>query len=443
MSKDLLDYPAIAVAMTGIDGGPQQPFDVIDVVAMLDNAMNRLAGLRAEAIEIGRRQSVDGVSLPGGPLADRSLADRSLAARSYEAEIACALHISERAAQNLIGMGAALAGQLPSTLAALSNGDISYRHAQIMVDQTAGLDAEATAELESVVLERAKTSSPPRFTALVRKARERRHPGSIQARHVLALADRTVTLDPDRDGMSWLSALLPSAQAAAIFDKLTTAGLALARNAKERGDERTLSQKRADLLAMALLRPGSAESTSLDVPSEDDSEAFARWFRGIRAEVVVTVPVLSLLGRDTTPAELDGYGPIDAGTARILAGRAKSFIRVLTHPETGSTLSVGRKRYKVPKDLKTWLRVRDGTCRFPACGRPAVRCDLDHNEEWQDGGRTDHDNLAHLCRSHHTLKSGQQWKVRQAKDGSGELTWTSPTARRYVTVAGTQVGGVG
>lgn len=439
MSKDLLDYPAIAVAMTGIDGGPQQPFDVIDVVSMLDNAMNRLAGLRAEAIEIGRRQSVVSESL-----SDRSLADRSLAARSYEAEIACALRISERAAQNLIGVGSALASRLPSTLAALSNGEISYRHAQIMVDQVVGLDAEATAELESAVLGRAKTSSPPRFTTLVRKARERRHPGSIQKRHELAVADRTVTLDPYREGMSWLSALLPSAQAAAIFDKLTTGGLALSRNAKARGEDRTLSQKRADLFVMALLHPGSGTSPSGDVPSpdvlsEDDSEAFACWFRGIRAEVVVTVPVLSLLGHDTAPAELDGYGPIDLHTARILAGRAKSFVRVLTHPETGATLSVGRKRYKVPKDLRTWLRVRDGTCRFPGCGRSSTRCDLDHNEEWQNGGWTDHDNLASFCRWHHTLKSGQQWKVLQAKDGSGELTWTSPTGRRYVTVADTQV----
>jgi hypothetical protein len=430
MSKDLLDYPAIAVAMTGIDGGPQEPFDVIDVVSMLDNAMNRLAGLRAEAIEIGRRQSV---------VASADASDRSLGARSYEAEIACALRISERAAQNLIGVGLALASRLPSTLAALSNGEISYRHAQIMVDEVVGLDAEATSELESAVLGRAKTSSPPRFTTLVRKARERRHPESIQKRHELAVADRTVSLDPDRDGMSWLSALLPSAQAAAIFDKLTTGGLSLSRNARARGDERTLSQRRADLFVMALLHPRSGTFLSGDVPSEDDSEAFARWFRGIRAEVVVTVPMLSLLGHDTAPAELDGYGPIDLHTARILAGRAKSFVRVLTHPETGATLSVGRKRYKVPKDLRTWLRVRVGTCRFPGCGRSAMRCDLDHNEEWQYGGWTDHDNLASFCRWHHTLKSGQQWKVLQAKDGSGELTWTSPTGRRYVTVADTQV----
>ncbi|HEY4268942.1 MAG TPA: DUF222 domain-containing protein [Galbitalea sp.] len=434
MSKDLLDYPAIAVAMTGIDGGPQQPFDVIDVISMLDNAMNRLAGLRAEAIEIGRRQCEGGESLY-----DRSLADRSLAARSYEAEIACALRISERAAQNLVGTGATLAAYLPSTLVALSNGEISYRHAQIMVEQTAGLSAEATSELESTVLERAKRCSPPRFTSVVRKARERRNPESIHKRHELAVADRTISLDPDRDGMSWLSALLPSAQAAAIFDKLTSGGLALARTAKSRGDERTLAQYRVDLFAMALLQPGEVDSSSGAIPPEDDSVAFARWFRGIRAEVVVTVPVLSLVGRDTAPAELDGYGPIDLHTARILVGRAKSFVRLLTHPETGAGLSVGRKRYKVPKDLRTWLRVRDGTCRFPGCGRSSMRCDLDHNEEWQYGGWTDHDNLANFCRWHHTLKSGQQWKVLQAKDGSGELTWTSPTGRNYVTIAETQV----
>ena len=428
MTTDVLDYPAIASAMTGIDGGPQRPFDVVDLVSVLDRAINILSGFRAQAIEIGRVQS---------EATDGDLADRSLAARSYEAEIACALRISERAAKGLIGVGASLAARLPGTLDALSAGAFSYRHAQIMVDNIVGLDEEAVAELESAVLDRGKRCSSPRFATLVRKTRERRHPETIENRHQLAVDGRTVTLEPDRDGMSWLSALLPSAQAAAIYDKLTTAALALSRGAKERGDDRTLAQRRADLYAMALLQPGEAghgRSTAGNAPAQDDSDAFLRWFRGIRAQVVITVPVLSLLGHDAAPAELDGYGPIDLHTARILAGRAKSFVRVLTHPETGATLSVGRRRYKVPKDLRTWLRVRDGTCRFPGCGRSAAGCDLDHNREWQHGGETAHDNLANFCRRHHMLKSAGGWKVRQAQDGSGELTWTSPAGRTYVTV---------
>ena len=154
--------------------------------------------------------------------------------------------------------------------------------------------------------------------------------------------------------------------------------------------------------------------------------------RGIRPTVFVTVPMLTLLGEDI-PADLNGYGPIDAVTARRLAANAPSFIRLLTHPETGVVLSVGRDRYKVPKDLRMYLAVRDGTCRCPGCSMPVARSDLDHTVDWQLGGETKASNLAFLCRGHHLLKHATGWTVEQDPGGSGILTWTSPTGRKYRT----------
>jgi len=146
--------------------------------------------------------------------------------------------------------------------------------------------------------------------------------------------------------------------------------------------------------------------------------------------VLVTVPVLTLLGSSEEPANLEGYGPIDAETARWLAARAPSFMRLLTHPETGVVLSLGRTRYAVPRDLRTWLRVRDGTCRFPGCSRAARVCEVDHTDDWQFGGETRHDNLAHLCKSHHHLKHHTGWVVEQR--GGGVLEWTSPLGKKYL-----------
>jgi hypothetical protein len=99
----------------------------------------------------------------------------------------------------------------------------------------------------------------------------------------------------------------------------------------------------------------------------------------------------------------------------------------------------------VPKDLRMWLRVRDGTCRFVGCGRRAERCDVDHTKEWQHGGATDHANLAHLCRRHHSQKSAaaasntDAWTVTQSPDGNGVLTWVSPRGRSYATHPETQI----
>ncbi len=143
--------------------------------------------------------------------------------------------------------------------------------------------------------------------------------------------------------------------------------------------------------------------------------------------VYVTVPVMTLLGHSDEPAELDGYGPIDAETARELAAHAPSFQRILTHPETGAYLSYGRTSYRVPADLAGYLKVRDGGCRFPGCGRRAIASDIDHTVDWAFDGRTEHDNLAHLCRKHHRLKHRTGWRMTQ--ESGGVIRWDSPAGR--------------
>ncbi len=137
---------------------------------------------------------------------------------------------------------------------------------------------------------------------------------------------------------------------------------------------------------------------------------------------------------------LEGGIPIDAETARELAGNATGFTRILTHPETGVTLSFGKDRYEVPTALKRYLRYRDQTCRFIGCTRKAKFCDIDHTVPWAGTGMTTHENLAHLCRSHHRVKDAG-WAVTQAQDGSGTLTWTSPLGREYSTAAVHPIGG--
>ena len=79
-------------------------------------------------------------------------------------------------------------------------------------------------------------------------------------------------------------------------------------------DRRTPDQVRADVARDLLLH---------GVPPI--GEAFHVAAATIRPTVHVTVPVLTLLGLDEAPAELDGYGPIDPDTARALAAQAPSF----------------------------------------------------------------------------------------------------------------------
>ena len=239
---------------------------------------------------------------------------------------------------------------------------------------------------------------------------------TLSERYDRALQERRVIVVPAEDGMAWFSALLPSVEAHAIHSRLTAIAKVLATSESEM---RTLDQLRSDVFADLLI--------------DGDTPLHPKEAHGIRATVSVTVPVLSLLDDHRAaaqPAVVEGIGPIPIDRARELCGAADSFMRILTHPETGMVLSVGRDQYRPPSSLRKLARWRADRCMAPGCGIPASRCDLDHSIAWEDGGDTSLQNLAPLCRGHHRVKHHGRWSVAQL-DG-GALEWISPAGRRYV-----------
>jgi len=190
---------------------------------------------------------------------------------------------------------------------------------------------------------------------------------------------------------------------------------------------------------------GPHESALLAV---DSPFSLAKIARSIRPKVFVTIPVLTLLDAVDEPALLDGTIPIDPDTARELAGLATSFTRILTDRYHGQVLGVDAKNYRPPADLQQWVRLRDGTCRFPGCTRRSVEADIDHNAEWSGGGATTANNLNALCRRHHTLKTVGAFtatveNVGQDREPGGAMPvtanapilWTSPSGRQATTTA--------
>ena len=378
---------------------------MIDAITSAERLARFAYALRAEAIDRARQwtEATD-LSVPttGGPRWSPEVAGR----RVLVTELACALGISERAAENLIAESEALVHDLPATCDALRDGRIGYRHAQVLIDHTNTLPPAAVAVIEEAVLPRAEMLPVTKLDRAARELRERLHPESIKERHATSVAERHVETCPAKDGMAWLNAYLPAPEVTGIANHLRD----IAEQLKgEPGEERTRTQLMADTFTDLLLdgtttAPAAATGGGDPVEEKSSCHIDSPIGVGIRPRVLVTVPVLTLLGRSEEPGTLEGYGPIDAGTARRIAARAPSFTRILTHPETGAVLSVGRNRYAVPKDLRTWLRVRDETCRFPGCNRSAARADVDHVTDWQYGGGTDYGNLVHLCRSHHRVK---------------------------------------
>lgn len=353
-------------------------------------------------------------------------------------EIACILTVSERAAGALLSESQLLTTALPLTLAALGAGTISWQHARTMVNEAEGLDPAGAAALEAHFLDPeapdpargcpAGELVPGRFRAKARTWRERHHPVSIEERRTRSAIDRRVEYCPDRDGMAWLSAYLPADTAAGIWERTSTAARAL----QNPSEARTLSQLRADVAATWLLSKGNAGGGAADGGADSGwGGAVAGDVPSPRAQVLITVPALSLLGATDEPAMLDGHGPIPPSMARrLVADGADSFYRVLTDPRDGAPLEIGRTSYRIPRAMRQWLRLRDGKCPFPGCNNQSLDTEADHLLAWADGGTTGIANLGQPCRKHHRLRHTTAWTPTAASKDHPP-GWTSPTGRHY------------
>ncbi len=445
------------------------PDDVDSLLDALASTRRRRAALDAEetallAAAVDLTQTQD--AAPG------SSDVRDIPLRSLAAQIGAVWRASDRTVQRQLSDAFVLVGSFPATHTALEAGEISQGHVTVIVG--AGLpitDDDARALYEAAVLDVARRETPGRLKPAARMLANRLHPVPLETRHAAAVAVRNVWVRDLDDGMAELIATLPAPLAHGIRDRLdqyarreiaaratagaptesdrpdgtgagtldltgTGTGTGTGNSSGGTGsstgnsggggitgiprtpDTRTVGQIRTDVFTDLLLTGhATPEVSSASIP---EAEA-------IIATVQVTVPVMTALGHDTTPAELTGHAPIDTATALRLAGTATGWDRVLTHPVTGTVLAVDR--YRPTDHLKRVLRVRDEHCRFPGCRIPTRRCDIDHTIAREHDGPTELGNLAHLCRRHHTLKHHSAWRVRQTPDGV--LHWTSPTGKSY------------
>ncbi len=219
-------------------------------------------------------------------------------------------------------------------------------------------------------------------------------------------------------------------------------------------ESRTITQLRPDIAASLLLSTGNTltgtgdttaaaatEPASVDEGTgNDDGTSTAAGSRPVReigkvpaprADVLVMVPVASLLGATDEPAVLDGFGPIPASMARkLVADGAESFYRVLVDPRDGAPLEIGRKNYRLTETIKRWIRMRDAKCNFPGCTNRTPDNETDHLQAWEHGGTTGASNLGQLCPKHHRLKHHSQWTPDPATENEPP-GWTSPTGRHY------------
>jgi hypothetical protein len=342
-------------------------------------------------------------------------ADEELARRCMAAEAAGALRVTPTSGGMMVFSATRLTNQLPRFHNALAEGRITWGHAAKMLDLTDGVPEEILPAFEAKVLPAAEDLTSTQFLRVARQILDRMHPVPLQERANAAFVKRRVVVIPDANGMAWLNAYLKAEDAQAIYDRLGRITKGITDDADSTPRRRTKNQRRADAYRDLLL----------------DGIGSAGLGHGIRGTVHLTVPALTLLDRSDEPAILEGYGPIDPETARRIAGTSTSWTRILTHPETGCRLSMGREQYTPPADMRRYLQARDQTCQGIGCNRRATLSEIDHTQPWNTGGQTNVDNLVHLCKGCHRLKHQSSFSTNQGPGGA--LTWTTPSGKKYTS----------
>lgn len=390
--------------------------------------------------------------------------------RLVAAEVGAKTRINDRAMESMIGDAYDFSTDFPHTLAALGEAQISSAHVRVIRQSGVIIrDPELRARYEAAVLEYAVKETSNRLRPIAKRLAEQLTEETLEERHEGAKSTRDVQVFPIDNGMAQLVATLPATEAFAIKDRVSQ----MAHAAESSG--RSIPELRADILTDLLLtahpntgihnhagmqaRPCTCTSPRTCNSSQNGTQTAAQTgtragcggsagcggLGNIQARVMVTIPVLALLpnkqakkirqlpslkniaGLDGA-AQLAGYGPIDSATAKALAGSAKGWDRIMVHPITGAVLAVDR--YRPSQELRRTLTARDMHCRFPGCRIPVNKCDLDHTIDAALGGQTEANNLAYLCRRHHSLKHHTPWQVEQLENG--KLKWTSPIGYVYL-----------
>ncbi len=139
---------------------------------------------------------------------------------------------------------------------------------------------------------------------------------------------------------------------------------------------------------------------------------------GEKPHLLVTISEADLRQRIGS-AQL-GYGDtIPIAAARMLACDAAVIPAVLRG--TSEIVDVGRAMRTFTAAGRKAILLRDIGCVFPGCTMPGAWCDNHHIQHWADGGPSNLDNAALLCRRHHNLIHRGLWRIRLGADRRPEI----------------------
>ncbi|MCV7283638.1 DUF222 domain-containing protein [Mycolicibacterium flavescens] len=316
-----------------------------------------------------------------------------------------------------LGFATALVDEMPCTLAALECGALSEWRATLIVRESACLSVEHRRRLDAQMcgdVSRLEGWGDKRIAAEAKRIACELDVAAVVDRSAKAAEDRTVTIRPAADSMTYVTALLPVAQGVGVY-------AALKRSADTTFDDRSRGQVMADTMVERVT--GRPAAQPVDV------------------HLNLVMADTTLMGDDDAPAWLDDYGPLPSAIARGLTGdavadaEAKAMLRRLyRHPRSGQLVAMESRARVFPKGLAAFIGLRDQTCRTPYCNAPIRH--RDHAVPKHRGGPTSGLNGLGACEACNYAKEAPGWSVTTVeRDGVHEAEFTTPTRATYRSTA--------
>ncbi|WP_116998110.1 DUF222 domain-containing protein [Desertimonas flava] len=412
--SDVLD---VIVAM-----GPASATDgQIGQVTLLERIINAAAGLRAEVSVAFADATID-------EHRDQGVSARWVG-RGVSDELGLARRVSPQHAAADMRLARQLDVRFPILGRLLRVGDVSERVAAVVARECQHLNDELAHRVDTELSRQLVGLGVGKAEAAARYLAIGLDEAGFLERHTRAAEQRGVSMRPVADGMVRISGLVPMRDGVAAYGTLDRA----ARDARSNGDERPLDHLRADLFV--------------------DLLSGRRTRPGVNIEFNITIPAESLLGNDTAPGVIPGYGPIPATWARELldtiahqpdtadtnttsgTGVAVWLRRVFTDPADDTVSAVDQHRRRFHPHVARWIRARDANiCRMPVCDRDHD-LDLDHVDPYRHSHDSAVANGQLACQSYNQIKELPGWTVTKHPDrdrpNAPMLTITTPTGRTY------------
>ncbi|MEB8324414.1 HNH endonuclease [Dietzia kunjamensis] len=380
--------------------------------------------------------------------------------------VVSAMAISTGRAGRMITFALDLHLRYPAILSAMAQGRLDLQAANILASQMATVHVDVLEAVQRQVVEEYLAAieggvrmGEKAIRGNVDAIIARYDSNGIRLRRQEAARTRGVRLHKGVDGMSSVSAILATEEAAVLAEAL---------------DQRVKDHKYADAQASAntqadTANPDTDTDTNTGTGGSGEVEDYSIAER--RADALMSL-VCGDPGLAGTPARPGRSGAPGAGVAlrpkvtviatgnhaRDDGGARVEFTRTgqaalqalldMLATSDGATFEpidprIGAAddsrtalKYRPSAELARRIRLRDGTCRHPGCAIPAEACDLDHvapfdHADPQRGGHTIEANLAAMCRRHHRFKTFSDWIYDLQPDGT--LTVRTPDGTTMLT----------